>query len=125
MHNYYCIIIIVIYEFSSNSESSPLVTDLGKYEAKATVLKPNFAALVIHEFEKADLQKGDTVAISMTGSMPGANISVLMACEAMELEYVSISSLGASTSGATDMNLSWPKMEKILFEDSLISHVSN
>tara|TARA_Y100001960_G_scaffold289773_1_gene329876 strand:+ start:1459 stop:2952 length:1494 start_codon:yes stop_codon:yes gene_type:complete len=109
----------------SNSESSPLVTDLGKYEAKATVLKPNFSALVIHEFEKANLQKGDTVAISMTGSMPGANLAVLLACEAMELEYVSISSLGASTSGATDMNLSWPKMEKILFEDSLISHVSN
>ena len=108
-----------------NSESSPLVTDLGKYEAKATVLKPNFTALVINEFERSGLQKGDTVAISMTGSMPGANIAVLMACEAMNLEYVSISSLGASTSGATDMGLSWPKMENILFDKKLISHVSN
>ena len=30
--------------------------------------------------------------------MPGANIAVLMACEAMELEYILISSLGASIS---------------------------
>ncbi len=108
-----------------NSESSPLVTDLGKYEAKVTVLKPNFAALVINEFEKAGLQRGDTIAISMTGSMPGANIAVLMACESMGLEYISISSLGASTSGATDINLSWPKMEHILYNQKLIDHTSN
>ena len=30
-----------------NRRFSPLLTDIGKYQAKATVLKPNFAALVI------------------------------------------------------------------------------
>ena len=97
-----------------NRRFSPLLTDIGKYQSKATVLKPNFAALVINEFTKAGLEAGDTVAISMTGSMPGANIAVLMACETMNLHYVSISSLGASEWGATDTTLSWPKMEKIL-----------
>ena len=72
---------------------SPLLTDIGKYQAKSTVLKPNFAALVVDEFTKAGLEEGDSIAISMTGSMPGANIAVLMACEAMKLNYVSISSL--------------------------------
>ena len=108
-----------------NSESSPLLTDIGKYEAKSTVLKPNFAALVVDEFTKAGLSKGDTIAISMTGSMPGANIAVLMACASMELHYVTISSLGASSWGATDMKLSWPKMEKTLYDIQLIDHVSN
>ncbi len=61
---------------------------------------------------KSGLSPGDTIAISMTGSMPGANIAVLMACESMGLNYVTISSLGASSWGATDMDLSWPKMEK-------------
>ena len=103
---------------------SPLLTDIGKYQAKATVLKPNFAALVIDEFTKAGLEQGDSIAISMTGSMPGANIAVLMACEAMKLNYVSISSLGASEWGALDLNASWPKMEKILYENGLISSVS-
>jgi len=103
---------------------SPLLTDIGKYQAKATVLKPNFAALVIDEFTKAGLQEGDSIAISMTGSMPGANIAVLMACEAMKLNYVSISSLGASEWGALDLNASWPKMEKILYENGLISSLS-
>tara|TARA_B100001287_G_scaffold18706_1_gene13892 strand:+ start:6671 stop:8041 length:1371 start_codon:yes stop_codon:yes gene_type:complete len=108
-----------------NTETSPLLTDIGKYEAKSTVLKPNFSALIIDHFSKAGLSKGDTVAISMTGSMPGANIAVLMACEVMGLEYVSISSLGASSWGATDMNLSWPKMEKILFDNKITNKVSN
>ena len=107
------------------NRNSPLLTDIGKYQAKATVLKPNFAALVIDYFSKAGLVKGDIVALSMTGSMPGANIAVLIACKEMGLEYVSISSLGASEWGATDMNLSWPKMEQILFENNLISHRSN
>ena len=103
---------------------SPLLTDIGKYQAKSTVLKPNFAALVVDEFTKAGLEEGDSIAISMTGSMPGANIAVLMACEAMKLNYVSISSLGASEWGALDLNASWPKMEKILYENGLISSLS-
>ena len=108
-----------------NTETSPLLTDIGKYEAKSTVLKPNFSALIIDQFSKSGLNKGDTIAVSMTGSMPGANIAVLMACEAMELEYVLISSLGASSWGATDMSLSWPKMEKILYDNKLINKVSD
>ena len=108
-----------------NRRFSPLLTDIGKYQSKATVLKPNFAALVINEFTKAGLEAGDTVAISMTGSMPGANIAVLIACETMNLHYISISSLGASEWGATDTTLSWPKMEKILYDKKIISHTSN
>ena len=108
-----------------NRRFSPLLTDIGKYQAKATVLKPNFAALVVDNLIKAGVQKGDTVAVSMTGSMPGANIAVLMACETMDLHYVSISSLGASEWGATAMHASWPLMEKILFDEKIISHTSN
>ena len=48
-----------------------------------------------------------------------------MACETMDLHYVSISSLGASEWGATAMHASWPLMEKILFDEKLISHTSN
>jgi len=107
------------------NRNSALLTDIGKYQAKVTALKPNFSALVIDFFSKAGLAEGDTVALSMTGSMPGANIAVLVACKEMGLEYTSISSLGASEWGATDMNLSWPKMEKILFENNLIKHTSN
>ena len=108
-----------------NRRFSPLLTDIGKYQAKATVLKPNFAAFVIDNFIRAGLMPGDTVAISMTGSMPGANIAVLMACETMNLHYVSISSLGASEWGATAMHASWPIMEKTLYDNNLISHTSN
>ena len=56
-----------------NRRFSPLLTDIGKYQAKSTVLKPNFAALVIDQFSKAGLEEGDTIAISMTGSMPASS----------------------------------------------------
>ena len=36
-----------------NTETSPLLTDIGKYEAKSTVLKPNFSALIIDQFSKS------------------------------------------------------------------------
>ncbi len=36
------------------------------------------------------------------------------------MEYILISSLGASSWGATDMNLSWPKMEKILYDNNYL-----
>ena len=45
--------------------------------------------------------------------------------EAMKLKYISISSLGSSEWGALDLNASWPKMEKILYDNNLISHTSN
>ena len=47
-----------------NTETSPLLTDIGKYEAKSTVLKPNFSALIIDQFSKSGLNKGDTIDIS-------------------------------------------------------------
>ena len=75
------------------NRNSALLTDIGKYQAKVTALKPNFSALVIDFFSTAGLVEGDTVALSMTGSMPGANIAVLIACKEMGLEYTSISSL--------------------------------
>ena len=56
-------------------EDSPIRSSIGDLEAKQTVLKPNFAALVVDNF-KSRVNRGDTVAIGMTGSMPGANIAV-------------------------------------------------
>jgi poly-gamma-glutamate system protein len=70
------------------------------------------------------LKKNDTVAVLMTGSMPGANIAVLTACKALGLNPVTISSIGASQWGANQIDFTWLDMERILFEKELILSTS-
>ena len=52
----------------------------------------------------------------MTGSFPGANIAVLSACKAMDIYPVIISSVGASSWGANNINQSWIDIENKLNE---------
>ena len=107
-----------------NRPKSPMTTYSGDLKSKQTVLKPNFAALIVDLFIQAKLSKEDTIAIGMTGAMPGANIALLSACEAMEIVPVIITSVGASQWGATDSNFTWLDMEAVLHENNIISHKS-
>ena len=105
-------------------DDTPIRTSPGDLESKQTVLKPNFAALVVGQFLDAGLVAGDTVAVGMTGSMPGANIAVLSACKAMDLYPVSIVSVGSSTWGATDPNFTWLDMETVLVKEGVFNQRS-
>ena len=73
------------------------------------------------QFQEAQLKKGDKIAISMTGSLPGANIAVLSACKSMELEPVIISSVGSSALGANEEYFSWLDMEENLYDNDIIN----
>ncbi|MDC0383917.1 poly-gamma-glutamate system protein [Candidatus Marinimicrobia bacterium] len=103
---------------------SLITTDEGDLDAKLTTLDPNFAAVVIDLMYQLGLKKHDTVAVLMTGSMPGANIAVLTACKAIGLNPVTISSIGASQWGANQIDFTWLDMERILFEKELILSTS-
>ena len=103
---------------------SLITTDEGDLDAKLTTLDPNFAAVIIDLMYQLGLKKNDTVAVLMTGSMPGANIAVLTACKALGLNPVSISSVGASQWGANQIDFTWLDMERILFEKELILSTS-
>jgi poly-gamma-glutamate system protein len=99
-------------------------TDEGYLDAKITTLNPNFAAVVVELLHQANVKKGDTIAVAYTGSMPGANIATLAACEIMEVKPVIISSVGASWYGATDTNFTWLDIERILYKNHIFSHKS-
>lgn len=106
------------------SPYSLITTDEGDLDAKLTTLDPNFSAVIVDLMHQIDLDKGDTVAVLMTGSMPGANIAVLAACEALGIIPISITSVGASQWGANQVDFTWLDMEKILFDHKIISHRS-
>ena len=89
--------------------------------SKVACTHPNFAALVVEMFQEAQLKKDDKIAISMTGSLPGANVAVLSACKSMELEPIIISSVGSSAWGANQQDFSWLDMEEYLYNNKIIN----
>ncbi len=100
---------------------SLITTDEGDLDAKLTTLDPNFSAVIVDLLFKAGLEKNDTIAIMLTGSMPGANIALLSACQVMGIHPIIISSIGASQWGANQVDFMWLDMEDILIQNKLIS----
>ena len=103
------------------SPFSLITTDEGDLDSKLTTLDPNFSAVMVELMYQLGLKNGDTIAVLMTGSMPGANIAVLTACRALGVIPITITSVGASQWGANLVDFTWLDMESILFENDLIS----
>ena len=103
------------------SPFSLITTDEGDLDSKLTTLDPNFSAVMVELMYQLGLKDGDTIAVLMTGSMPGANIAVLTACRALGVIPITITSVGASQWGANLVDFTWLDMESILFENDLIS----
>lgn len=101
-------------------EYTDLTTTLGDIRAKQTALNPQFAGLLVMWLKQAGLQAGDKVALSFTGSFPALNLAAVCACEALGLETLIFSSVGASTYGANLPGFTWLDMEKRLFDRAFI-----
>jgi len=95
-------------------ERTVVTSDRGVNTAKILATNPNFAAAFVDLLHKAGVRKGDTVAVGLTGSIPGWNVAMLAACNAMGVQPVVIASAGASDWGANRPDLSWLDMERII-----------
>ena len=98
--------------------------DSSMRKSKLLTTHPNFAALIIELFYESGIGDGDTIAVSMTGSFPGANIALISACEAMNIKPVIISSAGSSSWGANREDFPWPSIENLLYYKKLINNKS-
>lgn len=105
-------------------KDSPITTDEGRIEDKVTVLNPNFAAVMVDMLIQLNLKKGDTIAVSFTGSMPGANIATLAAVKALGLHPIIITSVGSSWWGANSPDFTWLDMETVLYENMVFDYRS-
>ena len=105
-------------------EYTLITTDRGYIEAKLSSTNPNFAAVIVQLLKDAGLEKGDYVAVAMTGSFPGLNISSLAAIETLELKPIIITSVGSSNFGANDPYFTWLDMENILFQSHIFHNRS-
>lgn len=97
-----------------------LTTTLGDLRAKQTSLNPAFAGLLVQWLKQAGVPQGGSVALSFSGSFPALNLAALCACEALNLQPLIISSVGASSYGANIPGFTWLDMEAWLFERGII-----
>jgi poly-gamma-glutamate system protein len=104
---------------------SDITTTLGSEEAKKTSINPNFAAVVVDMLEKLNLNEEDKVAVNFSSSFPAINIAVLCALDAMNIDSIVISSIGASTHGGNNPDFTYVDMEKFLFEKGILNKKSD
>lgn len=95
---------------------SPVTTNWGSLSAKQLSVNPNFGALAVHYLERLDVEKGDVVAVGLSGSFPAINVAVIAALETIGAEPIIISSTSASQWGANDPQMLWPDMEAVLVD---------
>ena len=101
-----------------------ITTDRAALRMKLISTNPNFAAVVVQLLRRANVRKSDLVGIAFTGASPGLNIAVLAATEVLELQPLIITSVGASSWGATDPTYTWLDMESLLFQKEAFHHRS-
>ncbi len=104
--------------------ASSITTSSGSLEAKRTTANPNWAAVLIDLLRRADVERGDLIAVGVSGSFPALNLAAFAAAEQLELEVVSIASAGASSWGANLPGLAWLDMEALLNDAQIISNRS-
>jgi poly-gamma-glutamate system protein len=92
---------------------------------KQTSVNPNFAAAIVEMLLNAGVERGDTVAIGWTGSLPALNIGLCAAMESLELIPIAVASVTSSQFGANRPDFIWLDMERILAEQQLISFRSH
>jgi poly-gamma-glutamate system protein len=101
-------------------ERSAITTSAGRLEAKRTTTNPAFAGLLVALLHEAGARRGDVVAVGASSSFPALVIATLAAAEALGVEPLVISSLGASEWGGNIPGFSWLDMEDCLRRAGLV-----
>jgi poly-gamma-glutamate system protein len=104
--------------------TSAITTDPGSLRSKVTSTNPNFAGAIVSMLRQAGVGTSDVVAISYTGSFPALDIATIAAAETLGAEPIVVSSVGASTWGANDPDLTILDMESLLVQKGIIAHRS-
>lgn len=97
-----------------------ITTTLGNPAAKRTTCNPDMAALLVEMLHQAGVRPGDRVGACFSGSFPAMNLAVLAACQTLNAECVYMVSVGASTYGANQPELTFPDMACRLYQDGLL-----
>lgn len=102
-------------------ENSRITSIKGTLLLKQAATHPDWAEVAVEKLWSLGVRPNDKIAVTWTGSIPGANIALAAAIKAMNLDAVAISSLSSSQFGANIENMSWLHMETALHEKGLLA----
>ncbi len=102
-------------------ELTSLVTTYGALGSKRTATNPDLAAAIVGLLARNGITGGDTVLVTLSGSLVGANVAVLVALEALGVTTLVIDSVGGSMYGAVDASYTWLDMHSSLIGSNLLS----
>lgn len=106
-------------------EYTLVTTTVGVLSAKRSATSPDFAAYVVRMLVDHDVRSGDTVLVNMTGSFPALNVAVCAALDVLNIPSLRFTSLGASSHGANQLELTWIDMEDVLVREGLLEQRSD
>ncbi len=115
----------VPYYYMIGDEWSDITTTLGSLEAKEISSNPDFSALIVRLLKEAGIKKGDYVGMIISGSFPSLAISTLAALQTTGAEVILMSSLGSSTYGANQPDVTWIDIESGLISDGGMKYHSS
>lgn len=105
-----------------------ITTTTGVIAAKRTSTNPNWAAVIVKMFRRANLKAGDQVAMVFSGSFPALNISAMAAAQVYGVKTCIMASIGASCYGANNEDFTFFDMSEHLYSagilNSRLSYVS-
>ena len=100
---------------------TPVTSNTGYLDAKQITVNPNFAAVLVHMLRRAQLRKGDVVAVGVSGSFPALNVATYAALQILGVRPIVITSTAASEWGANEPSFMWPDMERLLEDKRVFS----
>ncbi|MGD1846060.1 MAG: poly-gamma-glutamate system protein [Salibacteraceae bacterium] len=100
---------------------SSITSGRGSLPVKLSTVNPNFAAMMVDLFKKANLKAGDHIAVGATGSFPALNIAVATAAEVMQLKVTTIASVTSSSWGANHPDYTYLDIHKSLQKGGFLS----
>ena len=106
------------------AELTPLVTTIGSLESKRTAANPEWARALTLRLRRHGIDRGTVVVAGFSGSFPGLNLAVMAACQALGADLAAVSSVTASTWGATQPGFTWPEIEARLAREGIIRRAS-
>jgi poly-gamma-glutamate system protein len=106
------------------AELTPITTTLGNLEAKRVATSAAWAGALTVRLHQAGLRRGDTVAAGFSGSFPGLNLALVIACQALDLKLLAVSSVTASSWGANQPGFTWPEIEARLVRAGVIGQAT-
>ncbi len=100
---------------------TPVTSNTGYLDAKQITVNPNFAAVLVHMLRRVHLQKGDVVAVGVSGSFPALNVATYAALQVLGVQPIVITSTAASEWGANEPTFMWPDLERLLEDQRVFS----